>query len=119
MSCEKGGFVSIKHNNLRALTAKIVSEGCKDTKIESKLLPLSGKKLHRRTTNRSNKERLDIRASGFWERGRQAFFDLRVFDLKTCIKTCRYLNKSLQEFHAMNEPEKKRSYNQRVVKVDH
>ena len=69
MSCKKGGFVSIRHNDLRDLTARIISEVCKDTEIEPKLLPLCGEELHGRTTNPSNKARLDIRARGFWNRG--------------------------------------------------
>ena len=32
--------------------------------------------------NRSNEARIDIRADGFWERGRQAFFGIIVFDPK-------------------------------------
>ena len=59
-----------------------------------------------RTTNRSNEARLDIRAHGFWERGQQAFFDVRVFD----PNSCRFLNKFLQQCQLMNEQEKKRSY---------
>ena len=65
MSCKKGGFVSIRYNDLRDLTARIVSEICKDTEIAPKLLPLSGEELYGRTTNRSNEARLDIRARGF------------------------------------------------------
>ena len=82
MSPKKGGFVSIRHNDLRDLTAKIVSEVCKDRareiepkpEIESKLLSLSGEELHGKTTNRSNVARLDIRTRGFGNRGQQAFF---------------------------------------------
>ena len=33
--------------------------------------------------------------------------------------TCRYLNKSLKQCHAMKEHEKKRSYNERVLQGDH
>ena len=80
MSCKKGRIVSIRHNDLRDITARIVSEVCKDTEIEPKLLPSFGEELHGRTTNRSNEARLDIRARGFWEKGQQAFFDVRVFD---------------------------------------
>ena len=83
--------MSIRDNNLRDLTARIVSEVCKDTEIEPKLLPLSGEELHAGTTNRSNEARLDIRARGFWERGQLVFFDIRVFDRNAC----RYLNKYL------------------------
>ena len=60
MSCKKGGFVSIRHTDLRDLTERIVSEACKDTEIEPKLLPLSGEELRGRTTNRSNEVRLNI-----------------------------------------------------------
>ena len=66
-------------------------------------------------SNRSNEARLDVRARGFWERGQQAFFDLRVFD----PNTCRYLNKSLQHSHLINENEKKGTYNERVLQADH
>ena len=102
MSCNKGGFVSIRHNDLIDLTVRLVSEVCKDIEIEPKLLPLSGQKINGRTTNRSDEARLDIRARRFWERGQHAFFNIRVFD----TNVCRYLNKSLQECHAMNEHEK-------------
>ena len=60
MSCNKGGFLSISHNDLRDLTARIVPDVCKDTEIEPKLLPLSGEELRGRTTNRSNEVRLNI-----------------------------------------------------------
>ena len=75
MNCKKGGFVSIMHNDLHNLTANTVSEVCKDTEIEPKLLTLPGEELYGRTTNRSNEVRFDIRADGFWERGQQAFFN--------------------------------------------
>ena len=78
MICKKGGFVTIRHNDLRDLTAKILSEVCYDTEIEPKLVPLRGEDLSHRTANRSNEARIDVRAPGFWERGQQAFFDLRV-----------------------------------------
>ena len=38
------------------------------------------------------------------------FFDLRVFD--PCFK-------SLQQCHVMNEQEKKRAYNERILQIDH
>ena len=69
MSYKKGSFVNIRHNDLHDLTARIVSEVCKDTEVEQKLLPLSGEELLERRANRSNEARLDIRAPGFWDRG--------------------------------------------------
>ena len=83
MSCKKGGFVTIRHNDLRDLTAKIL-EVCYDTEIEPTLVQLSGEDLSNRTVNRSNEARRDVRARDFWKSGQQAFFDLRVFDPNIC-----------------------------------
>ena len=101
MNCKKQGFVTIRHNNLRALTAQILSEGCYDIQTEPRLVPLSDEDLSIRTANRSNEARLEVQARGFWERRQQTFFDLRVFD----PNACRHLNKSLQHCHAINENE--------------
>ena len=79
------------------------------------LTPLSGEELQGRTSNSSNEARIDIRTRGLWERGQQAFFDLRVFD----PHACRYRNNSLQQCHVMNEQEKKRAYNERILQIDH
>ena len=114
MSCKKGSFVTIKRNDLRDVTARILSEVCNDTEIEPKLVPLSGEDLTNRTGNRSNETRLGVRASWFWERGEQAFFDSSVFN----PNAWRYLNKSLQQCHVINENQKKRTYNERVFQID-
>ena len=89
MSCKKGGFVSIRHNDLRDLTTNMSCRVCKDIETEP----------HSRTANTTNEARLDIRARGVWERGQKGFLDLRVFDPNACC--C--LNKSLQQCHVMNE----------------
>ena len=105
MSCKKGGFVSIRHNDLCDLTARIASEVCKDTEIEPKLLILSGEELHGSTINRSNEARLYIRAREFWNRRQQTLCDIRIID----PNAYRYLNKSLEQCHSINEDDKKRS----------
>ena len=65
MSCRKDGFISIQHNDLRDLTANVMSEVSKDTEIEPKLTPLYGEELQGRTSNNSNEARVDIRTRGF------------------------------------------------------
>ena len=75
MSCKKGGFVSVRHNNLRNLTANMLFEVSKDIEIESKLTPLTDEELSNRTAITTNEARLDSRARGVWERGQQAFVD--------------------------------------------
>ena len=113
MSCKKGGFVSVRYNDLGDL--QMLPEVCKDVEIEPKVTPLTGEELGSRTANTTNEVTLDIRAGGVWERGQQAFLDLRVFD----PNACRYLNKSLQQCHVMNEQEKKRAYSDRVSQIEH
>ena len=88
---------------------------CKDTEIEPILTTLSGEELPGRTSKNSNDVRVDIRTRGFWKRGQQAFFDLRDFD----PNACRYRNRSLQQCHAMNEQEKKTTYNEKILQIDH
>ena len=106
MSSKKGSFIYILLSDLRDLTANMMSEVCKDTEIEPILTPLPGEELQCRTWKNSNEARLDIRTRSFWERGQQAFLDLRVFG----PNACRYRNNSPQQCHVMNEQEKKRAY---------
>ena len=114
LSCKKG-LIYTWHNNLRDLTASMMSEVRKDTEIQLKLTPLSGEKLKDRMSNNSNKARIDIRARGFWARRQQAFYDLWVFD----PNASRYCSKSLQQCYVVNEQEKKRAYNERILQIDH
>ena len=53
MSCKKGGCVSIRHNSLCDLTARIVSEVCKDTQIEPRAKIITS--TWRRTSWKNNK----------------------------------------------------------------
>ena len=105
----------IRHNHLRDLAANMMSKVCKDNEIKPKLTPLSAEELQGRTSNNSSEARVDIRVQGFWKRGQQAFLNLRVFD----PNVCRYRNKPMPECHVMNEQEKKRAYNERILQIDH
>ena len=93
----------------------MLSEVCKDVEIKPKLTLLTGEELGSRTANTTNEARIGVRARGVWERGQQAFLDLKVFD----SNAYRYLNKSLQQCHVMNEQEKKRAYSERVLQIEH
>ena len=79
MICPKGGFPTIRHNEVRDITADLISEVCSDVAIEPRLDPLSGECLHNRTANRDEETRLDVSERGVWRRGERAFFDIRVF----------------------------------------
>ena len=51
MSCKKRGFVTIRHNDLRGLTANLISNVCNDVEVEPKLLPVAGENFSNRKSN--------------------------------------------------------------------
>ena len=42
MMCSKGGFPTIRHNEVRDLTADLLTEVCYDVEVEPKLQELTG-----------------------------------------------------------------------------
>ena len=86
MSCKKGGFISIRYNNVRDLAENNIQ-------VERKLLALSGKQMEQRSGIDFNEVRLDIWARGFGILGQQVFLDVRIFE----PSTCRFSNPSLAQ----------------------
>ena len=111
-----GAFLTIRHNELRDITASLLMEVCYNVTTEPDLQPLIGETMSRLTSNTTNGARVDIALNGFWggcfER---TFLDMRVFNpheptnRKSSISNC-YRN---------NEEEKKGTYEQRILEVEH
>ena len=114
-SCKYGGFVTIRHNEIRDFTAEILRECCQNVEVEPLLTPLTGEQFHYRTANTDDQARLDVSARGVWTRGSKAFFDVRVFNPLAPS----YRNQTLSAAHKSNENEKKRKYRQRIQNVEH
>ena len=77
MSCPNGGFPSIRHNEIRNLTAKVLTETCHNVGIEPPLQPISDEYFRHKTANSENGAWLDIAADNFGGNDRQrAFFDI-------------------------------------------
>ena len=116
LNCSYGGFPTIRHNELRDVTANLLSQVCSNVQIEPHLQPLSGETLAHRTSNVDNQARLDISAKGFWNTSHElAFFDVRVFN--PLAKS--HVNQSLSSCYRKHENEKKRQYEERVCNVKH
>ena len=112
MSCPHGAFPIIRHNNVRDLTAKLMSEVCHDVQVEPHLQPLSGKLLHYKSAVHEDDARVDIRAAGFWGcRHHRSFFDVRVFNAFA------ESNQSAANFRR-HENDKRRAYEERVREVE-
>ena len=115
MICPKGGFICIRHDEVRDIIGASLKEICKDVSIEPKLQSLSGEKFSYKTASTDPEARLDISARGFWTRGQRAFFDVRIFDPMAPS----HRHQSLQAAHEKNENEKKRIYGDRIRRVEH
>ena len=61
MSYKKGGFI-IRHNDLRQLTANLLTEVCKDIDIKPQLLSVTGETFDSQTVNTSNETRVDMKS---------------------------------------------------------
>ena len=115
MSCHIGGFPTKRHDEIRDITATLLTEVCHIVTTEPPLQPLSGETLNYRTANRDNDAHLDIGARGFWNRSQDAFFDVRIFHPNTSS----YHSLSLQAAFHLHEQAKKIEYGERVREVEH
>ena len=116
LSCAKGGFPSIRHNEIRDLTANLLTEVCNEVCIEPNLQPTTPDQLSGATANSQDGARLDISANGVWGgRFEKTFFDVRVFNPHAPSNR----NQTLSTCYRKHEREKKRAYAQRILEVEH
>ena len=116
LTCKTGGFISIRHNDVRDFTANVLDEVCSDVRVEPLLVPLSGETFKYKSAKKEDNVRLDLVARGLWIKGSRVFGDVRVFNpLAQC-----YRNQTLlKAAHKSNEEAKKREYGERVLNVEH
>ena len=112
LSCAKGGYVIMRHNQIRDLEAELMREVCTDVKIEPQLIPLANNGLI--SGNTTENARLDVSGNGVWGPMEKTFLDIRVMH-PNCPT---YLNKDIDQVYKTHEAEKKRSYNERVIQVE-
>ena len=65
LTCLHGGFIGIRHNNIRDFTAEILNEICQDVAVEPLLTPLTGEQFNLRSANTDVQARVDVAARGF------------------------------------------------------
>ena len=67
LSCLKGGLPSLHHNEIRDLTATLLTEVCSQVCTEPELQPVHNPdEFHLSTSNTQEGARLDIAMNGFW-----------------------------------------------------
>ena len=60
LSCKKRGFISLRHKQIRDLTANLLKIICRDVLIEPKLQQLTRESLREWTANITDKARINI-----------------------------------------------------------
>ena len=116
LSCPKGGFPSIRHNEVRDTVGSWLSEVCSDVCIEPALQPITGETLTGSSAILEDGARLDIAVNGFWGgRYERAYFDVRVFNPHAPSNH----QQSLASTYRRHERIKIRAYEQRVREVEH
>ena len=108
--CHTGDFPTIRHDEIRDITATLLTEVCHNVAPEPPLQSLSGEILNHHIVNKEDGTRLDIRVRGFWNGAQDAFFHPNASS---------YCSMSLQAAICHHEQAKKREYGERVCKVEH
>ena len=103
----------MRHNEIRDLEAELLGEICKDVVIEPELLPIGNVNLPP-GANFQDKARLDVAAVGIFGSYERTFLDVRVSNFNSPS----FRDKSAEKLYVINENEKKKKYNQRVIQVD-
>ena len=112
LNCHRGGFVIIRHNELRDFNAHLLKKVCNDVETEPCLQPVTEGET---TALSGDHARPDIRARGFWTRGQHAFFDVRVVNLNADS----YRKVNSKKVFARAEYEKKSVYDDCIINLEH
>ena len=65
-SCSHGGFPTLRHNDVRDITANLLAEVCCNVAVDPDPQTLTGEQFQHRTANTDDGARLDVRTQGFW-----------------------------------------------------
>ena len=116
LTCKTGGFPAVRHNEVRDITATLLTEVCHGVTTEPHLQPLSGESLSHRSANTQDGARLDVAMYGFWGgRFEKAFIDVRIFNPSAQSNR----HGPLSSIYRKHEQEKRREYDQRVREIEH
>ena len=115
LNCKCGGFPYLRHNELRDITADLLTEICPDVQVEPALQALSGERFSYQSAITDDNARADIAVSSFWSSRQRSFLDVRVFNPFSHT----YNNSSIKACHRRNEKDKRRQYGERICNVEH
>ena len=112
LNCKLGGYVTMRHNNIRDVEARFLKEVCKDVKTEPELIPIGNTESE--SSNEAKKARPDVSAVGIWSSMERTFLDVRIMNPNSPS----YVDKTPEQLYTAQENEKKKAYNHRIMHVD-
>ena len=65
-TCPHGSYPTLRHNEIRDISAQLMSEVCPNVAIEPTLQPVTNEHFSHRSANTETGARLDVRSQGFW-----------------------------------------------------
>ena len=110
-----GGFPCILHNELRKITAELLTETSSNVLIEPCLQPLTWEHLSHKSSNTEDNAQVDIATSNVWSPSDRAFFYVRIYNPFSTT----YIRFTLKASHQRNEQETRRQYDTRIRTVEH
>ena len=116
LSCPTGGYPSIRHNELRDITAVLLKEICSDITVEPPLQSLTGEAsaVHDNKHSWRGSQIVHQCKRFLGRRFERAFFDVRVFNPGTPTNR----SHQLTAIYRRHEQEKRCAYEQRVREIE-
>ena len=113
----EGGLPSLHYNEIRDLTATLLTEVCSQVCTEPELQPVHNPdEFHLSTSNTQKGAHLDIAMNGLWgSRSERCFIDVRIFNPLAPSNSSSSLSSTLKK----HENIKCRAYGQRIRGVEH
>jgi len=116
MDCKLGGYPSLRHDEVRNVTATMLREVAHDVALEPSLQPLSGETFNLKSVTTDAQARVDVAASGLWGgRFERTFIDVRVFNPWAPSNQ----KPTLAAAYDFQERVKRRKYQHRILTVEH
>ena len=107
LSCPTGGFPSVRHNEVRDVTAHLLKKVTHNVAIKPTLQPVTGERFQHCTANSDAQARLDVSTNGIWGgRFQRTFIDVRVFNPHASSNR----SSTLIATYVKHEKEERRSY---------
>ena len=111
LMCKKGGYVAMRHNNLRDMNAEFQREVCRDVVNEPALIPLDNEEV---SGTQADRAAPDISSRGLWSTFERTFYDVCV----THPNSPSYAHQTATQIYGLHEKRKMRKYNSRIIHVE-